>query len=101
MKYGLTDDEFKFLIKELILPIKKIGATVYIFGSRATGKYQKFSDIDLLYQFSEPSTVQTLQVNELLEKLVNSNFIYKIDLVDLQTLAESYKNSVLNERIKL
>lgn len=101
MKFGLSEDEFLYLTKELIEPLKKHGARVYIFGSRASGKYKQFSDIDVLYVYSQPSETLSLLAHQCLENIEKSDFIYKIDLVDASTLVESYKKNILKERIKV
>ena len=48
--YGLSQEDWQFIKDELIDPLKQKGAKVWLFGSRATGKHSKFSDIDLLYE---------------------------------------------------
>ena len=48
--FGLTKVQFELLDKLAIQPLKKAGCKVWIFGSRAINKHQKFSDIDLLYE---------------------------------------------------
>jgi hypothetical protein len=42
MNYGLTEKELAWLHEKLITPLKKQGAHVYIFGSRARGTVQPF-----------------------------------------------------------
>lgn len=99
MKYGLTDSEFNFLTEQLIGPLKNYGAKVFIFGSRATGRYKKFSDIDLLYTSSPNLSNDKIYV--LLAKMEESSFPYKIDLVCDDNLAQSYRESVNADKIEL
>lgn len=101
MKYGLLDSEFLFLTKYLIEPLKSQGADVFLFGSRATGKYKKFSDIDLLYVINPPHKISNSQIYSLLSFMEDSTFPYKIDLVNDYELARSYRESVERDKIKL
>lgn len=78
-----------------------MGARVYLFGSRATGKYKKFSDIDLLFEFTPYQKELSFKALQLLEPVESSSFPYKIDLVEAQQLAPSYKEGVLKSRVEL
>ena len=100
MKFGLKDSYFDFLEKELILPLKDRGFRVYIFGSRATGKNHAFSDVDILIN-GEISIENDSKIGSIRELFEESNFPYKIDLVHEKYLAESYRPSVMRDRIEL
>lgn len=101
MKFGLTEEHLNFLEKHLITPLKEKKAIVYIFGSRANGKYKKFSDIDLLYRPSNTSDIDDAFIYSLISFFEESSFPYKIDLVKESALANSYKDTILKERIEL
>ena len=98
---GLSETEFQFLNEKLLLPLKKHGAQVFLFGSRATGKHQKFSDIDLLYVDNERQPLTGPFIYTLLSEIEDSNFPYKIDLVKDLELAVSYRANVDNQKIAL
>lgn len=100
MKFGLSPSEFDFLQAHLIQPLKDCGARVFIFGSRATGKYQQFSDIDILFVDSA-SVIQDSFLNELKNKIEESSFPYKLDLVNNSQLASSYRAQVESQKIEL
>lgn len=95
MKFGLTDREYKDLAKLVIDPLKNTGARVYVFGSRARGTHQRFSDIDILVESSQDLSKVLGQISEALEQ---SNFPYKIDLVEERNLAPSYVPYVKADR---
>lgn len=100
MKFGLSDQEFGELEKLLIVPIKKHGGKVWIFGSRARGDYQRFSDIDVLFEFSkELSDMSWLSLAK--EDLEESQLPYKVDVVDIKEVASSYRDNILLDRIEL
>ena len=99
MNFGLTLSEFDYLQNELVAPLKEVGATVWIFGSRARGDHKKFSDVDILVE-SHDEKINTL-LSRIREKFEEGNFPYKIDLLLIEDLAQSYKDSVLKDRILL
>jgi predicted nucleotidyltransferase len=101
MKYGLSELELEFLEKQLIEPLKSYRAKVFLFGSRANGKYKKFSDIDLLYSPHKSHEIPSDVIYSLLAFMENSSFPYKIDLVKESDLAKSYQDSVNKEKIEL
>ena len=100
MKFGLSDEHLQFLIKTLAVPLKKEGITVFIFGSRARGKHHQFSDVDILIEgvMTPRLKNQIVNIKEIMEE---SNFPYKLDLVHIDDLASSYRESVLKDRLVL
>lgn len=96
--FGLTDDE-KLLLENLVIqPLKKQGCRVWIFGSRATGQHQKFSDIDILFEKPLNQSLPPGFLSTIIENAENSRLNYKVDLVDNENLAESYRPSVMASR---
>lgn len=67
----------------------------YLFGSRITDKTQQFSDIDLFFFESIPSVL----LDELAERLVNSDLPFKVDLVDFNTCTESFQAILLQSYV--
>lgn len=101
MKYGLTASEYQFLSDTVINPLKTLGARVYLFGSRASGKFKKFSDIDLLYIASPDRSILPHEIYEIISAIEVSNFAYKVDLVAENELAKSYSADIEKEKILL
>ena len=101
MIQGLTEAEFNYLHQKLIKPLNEKKAGVYLFGSRANGKYKKFSDIDLLYVPSSDTPIPQHFIYSLLLEIEESQFPYKIDLVHDQELASSYRQNVELEKLLL
>ena len=100
---GLTKEENNFLFSELILPLKKMGCKVFLFGSRANGKYKKFSDIDILYvePLEADKKVASNKIQNLIATMEESSFAYKVDLVNYNELAQSYKHTADLEKQEL
>ncbi|NUM89379.1 MAG: nucleotidyltransferase domain-containing protein [Bdellovibrionales bacterium] len=86
-------------MENLISPLKKRGARVFIFGSRAMGRHKKFSDVDLLYR--ESTVIPLHEISRLLSGMEDSSFAYKIDLVRDQELAQSYRENVERAMVEL
>ncbi len=101
MKYGLTNEELNFLETNLIQPLKQWNAKVYIFGSRATGKYKKFSDVDILFCPDVSKPIPNHVIYSIKNVLEESRFPYKVDLVNEHELASSFRDSVDLEKIQI
>ena len=100
-KFGLNPEEYNILYQLVFLPLYQNKARVFVFGSRATGKHQKFSDIDLLYENSKAHPVPGFILAKIREDIENSHFPYKVDLVNKDELAQSYRDHVLKEIIEI
>ena len=101
MKFGLSDPELRFVISKLIDPLKKAGAKVWVFGSRARGDHRPFSDLDILFELPTQAYLPTGFLSELKEIMEESRFPYKVDLVNVDELAESYVAGVVNDRVEI
>jgi predicted nucleotidyltransferase len=101
MKFGLTENELNLLNAILIQPLKKNGAKVWIFGSRARGDQDKFSDIDLLFKVKEGNELPKGLLFDLKTQIEDARIPYKVDLVNDKDLAPSYRSSVYQDKIIL
>ena len=97
-QFGLSDSDFRLLNEIVVVPFKAKGAEVYIFGSRVRGTYHPYSDIDVLYSSPNYSVFDVHLVRHSLEE---SNMTVKVDLVSEADLTESYRSSILAERVRL
>lgn len=101
MNFGLSDSDFQILKSLVIEPLKKRAVRVFVFGSRATGKNHKFSDLDLLLVPSAGSSLSPNELSQIKESIEESRFTIKVDFVLLQDLAKTYCEQVLLERKEL
>ena len=101
MTFGIESYDWQQLSALVIDPLKTSGASVWIFGSRARGDHQPFSDVDLLYEYPQGGINGGLVPSEVKEQIENSNFPYKVDLVQVSDVAESYRSGVLADRLAL
>lgn len=99
MKFGLSKEEYEILNTLCVLPLKGLNAEVWIFGSRARHEHNPTSDIDILYKVTPP--LRSALLGKISSALEESRLPYKVDLVNIRNLADSYKDAVLEERIKL
>jgi predicted nucleotidyltransferase len=98
MNIRLTEEERSFLEEIVAKPLARAGYRVWCFGSRARGEGARYADVDLLVE--GPDKPRAL-IGEINERLVESNFPYKVDLVLEQDLAEGYRENVMAERVPL
>lgn len=95
MKFGLDKQAIQILEDIIVNPLKARGIEIWVFGSRARGDHQKFSDLDVLIEGIIPPSV----FSSMKESLEESSLPIKVDLVPLNELAESYKTSVFRDRV--
>lgn len=99
MKFGLSLVQYKFLEDIIIKPLKSHHARVWIFGSRAKGTQQPFSDVDLMFELTQALPKGFIfEITSLLEE---SNFQYKLDLVNKDEVAKSYQADIEKSKIEL
>ncbi len=88
-----TVGELKAFLKEYF---EADEVDLFLFGSRARGDYNKFSDVDLgIYKKKDVD----LKISLLREILENSNLPFKVDIVVLNN-NEKFKDIVSKEGIK-
>ena len=95
MKFGLTPAEYQF-ITNLLNPLQNKGVVIWCFGSRARGNHQPFSDLDLMIESVSDFSKEIGEINEL---LIESNFPYKVDIVQEKDFADSYRAEYLKDRV--
>lgn len=72
-------------------------AKIYLFGSRARGKYSNTSDIDIAIDTGK--VLRRVNVGEARDMLNESNILHKIDVVDFQAIPEKMQKNILDEGI--
>lgn len=97
MKFGLKDANWSVVTQLAIHPLRKLGAKVYVFGSRARGDSKELSDLDLLYETDEPIALS--QIAQIKFDLEESDLPIKVDIVDVRDLPSSFLSDVMKERV--
>jgi predicted nucleotidyltransferase len=101
MKFGLSDEHFQILNQIVISPLKSHGASVWIFGSRARGDHKPFSDVDIMFERKDSTQFPKGFISHIIEEIEESRLYFKVDLVDADELAESYRSGALADRVVL
>jgi predicted nucleotidyltransferase len=99
MTFGFSENEFELLLRLVIAPLKTQGLKVFIFGSRATGKHHKFSDVDILWENPHNLELPKAFISNIKEEIEESRFPVKVDLVASLDLAESYRDTVNRQKV--
>lgn len=81
------------ILKEFLPPEAKI----WVFGSRINGKARRGSDLDLAIELGRPLNHQ--EALNLAEAFEESDLPYKVDIVDLQSVAGYFKAIIERDRI--
>jgi predicted nucleotidyltransferase len=90
------DDHTKQKIINIISAIVP-NASIYLFGSRARGSYQKSSDIDIALK--ESDRIDFVIIGELNSLFEASNIIHKIQVVDINAVSEKMRENILRDKI--
>ncbi|MCK4650858.1 nucleotidyltransferase domain-containing protein [Candidatus Babeliales bacterium] len=86
-------EQYKKKLTEIIkkyLPSCKI----YLFGSRATEKHGKFSDIDIAIDASKQLKTSTL--GKIKDDIKESNIPLFVDVLDFNDVSDKMRNQILN-----
>lgn len=97
MSFGLKE-EYLEIIKRNIQDVfgTQTDLRVYIFGSRATGKHRKNSDIDLALKSKSNELDKTIYV--LKERLEDSKIPYKMDIVNWDRILKEYLPQIRKDK---
>ena len=75
------------------------GTKAWVFGSRATGRARRYSDLDLALDAGRRMTLD--EIARLTEAFSDSDLPYKVDLVDWRDIDDRWRHIVLSERVAL
>ena len=96
--FGLEDRHLNFIKETLKKYIPNPVAKFYIFGSRARGKYREYSDVDIA--IDSPDLTASIKSKLELE-FENSTFPYEVDIVDLNSIKENFKDLIQDDLVLL
>ncbi len=91
-------DDLDIVINILRLRLPK-NTKVWVFGSRARNKATRGSDLDLAIDAGRPLT--TKEKDRLSEDFYQSDLSYKVDVVDMQTVSDSFRPYIDQEKVPL
>jgi predicted nucleotidyltransferase len=81
-------------IKHSVKEIKKIDPNIrtYLFGSRARGMPQKYSDIDIALESKKKIT--SFSIFQIKQKIENIKSMFEVQIVDLANTSDKFSSSV-------
>jgi len=85
----MLPDEQSRMVDAILTRTLPKAATTWIFGSRATGKVRRASDLDLAIDAGRPLTRQELLT--LGEAFESSDLPFKVDLVDYSSVGTEFR----------
>jgi predicted nucleotidyltransferase len=95
--FGLTPAQWSIVDTLIIKPLTERGATLFVFGSRARGDHQPFSDLDILVEGDIGSSL----LSSIAEEIEESNLPIRVDIVLARDLASTYGASVGRDKVKV
>jgi len=83
------------IIAEHLLPTTQI----WVFGSRATGRARRYSDLDLALDTGRRLTIDETAI--LREAFDECDLPYRVDIVDWHAIDERFRRAIADQRIPL
>ena len=91
--------EHRQLVIALLARLLPRSARVWVFGSRATGRARRYSDLDLLIDAGRPLGLD--EAGMLREAFEESDLPYRVDIVDWHAIGDRFRSLIAAERIPL
>jgi len=79
-------------IVKIILSRLLPGAEIWVFGSRVTSNYKKYSDLDLLVRYAEK--IGQKEMYKLMDAFEESDLPIKVDVLDWNTIDTDFQEIV-------
>jgi uncharacterized protein len=87
------------LVLSILAATLPASTTAWVFGSRATGRARRYSDLDLAIDAGRPLTLdETARLNEAFRE---SDLPYRVDLVDWQGIGDRFRQTIAADRLRL
>jgi predicted nucleotidyltransferase len=71
----------------------------WVFGSRATGRARRYSDLDLAIDAGRPLTLDEIAI--LTEAFSESDLPYRVDVIDWREIDDRWRERIAAERVAL
>jgi predicted nucleotidyltransferase len=72
---------------------------VWVFGSRASGRARRYSDLDLAIDAGRPLTLD--EAASLADAFSESDLTYRVDVVDWRAIDDRFRQIIAKERVPL
>jgi uncharacterized protein len=97
-RFGLSERSWEQLRELFKQAFGNSKVRIYIFGSRARGDFQRYSDLDILI-VPDSLTITDKIKSALQESLEESDLPIKVDLVFENEIFDSYREQIIAERV--
>ena len=92
------EDRYKeFIINSILKIIPNV--EIYVYGSRGKGTAVKYSDVDIALKSGKEIPFDT--VLKLKAFFSDSTFPYMVDIIDLNSISENFKNRIQKDLFKI
>jgi predicted nucleotidyltransferase len=91
--------EHRQLVLDLLAQVLPASAQVWVFGSRATGRARRYSDLDLLIDAGRPLSRDEAAL--LREAFEESDLPYRVDIVDWHAIGDRFRSLIAEQRLEL
>jgi uncharacterized protein len=94
------ESKYLNLIKNIINSIlQDKNLKIYVFGSRAKGNARQYSDLDVALK--SDSKIDVDKINKIKIGLDDTTIPYKIDVIDLNEISDSFKSCIEKSLIEI
>ena len=98
MKSIVTKNKYIEKVRQLILDsLRNEPIKVILYGSRARGDNSVGSDVDI--GLLSKGSIDRLLLSNLREMLEDSTIPYKVEIIDLSQVSDSFKNEIMKDAI--
>jgi uncharacterized protein len=91
--------EHRRLVLNILRANLRQSAKIWVFGSRATGRARRYSDLDLAIDAGRRLTLD--EIARLNEAFSDSDLPYKVDLADWHNIDDRWRQTIMAERVAL
>ncbi|HTT80317.1 MAG TPA: nucleotidyltransferase domain-containing protein [Stellaceae bacterium] len=98
IRIDLTPDNLR-LVRDILAACLPPGAKVWVFGSRASGRARRYSDLDLAIDAGRPLSFS--ETATLREAFDDSDLPHQVDVVDWQAIDDNFRRLIAGQRVKL
>jgi predicted nucleotidyltransferase len=93
------DEAERALVLQILNAALPPGVTVSVFGSRATGRARRYSDLDLSIDAGRPLTRD--ETAALADAFEESDLPWRVDLIDLHMVSEAFRGVIARDALIL
>jgi predicted nucleotidyltransferase len=89
-------EDHRKLVLDILAARLPPGSAAWVFGSRATGRARRHSDLDLAIDAGRPLTLD--EGAALAEAFSDSDLPYRVDIVDWYAIGDDFRRLIAGER---